>query len=152
MVEMLKYASGTLGLKSEVGGKTGTTNDFKDGWFMGITPNLVVGTWVGGEDKWIRFLDLSNGQGGRLARPYFQRFMKKIEESEDVDYDISARFQRPKGVLGITLDCGEYQDSDEEEGEETEPEDEFYEDAFGESDFFGEPEPEAVLVKDTIQQ
>ena len=51
-------------------------HDFVDGWFMGVTPTLVTGTWVGGEDRWIRFLDLGNGQGGRLARPYFTEFMK----------------------------------------------------------------------------
>lgn len=145
MVEMLKYASGTLGLQSEVGGKTGTTNDFKDGWFMGITPNLVVATWVGGEDKWIRFLDLGNGQGGRLARPFFQKFMKNIEASEKVDYDVKARFQRPSGVLNITLDCGEFI-TPEEEGEEFEPEDEFYEDAFGDDGFY-DNEPDTVPKK-----
>ena len=52
MVEMLKYnvkgAAGFSGIRSEVGGKTGTTNDFTDGWFMGITPRLVVGTWLQG--------------------------------------------------------------------------------------------------------
>lgn len=160
MVEMLKYAAGGMGLKSEAGGKTGTTNDFKDGWFVGITPNLVVSTWVGGEDKWIRFLDISNGSGARLAKPYFKKFMAKLEESDDVDYDAKARFQRPK-YINIELDCGEYKDPNAEEEDEAEPEDEFYEDAFGESDFMDEPapaeipteannEPAAILVKDTL--
>ncbi len=160
MVEMLKYVAQNVSLKSEVGGKTGTTNDFKDGWFMGITPNLVVGTWVGGEDKWIRFLDISHGSGARLARPYFTKFMKKLEASDKVDYDITATFPRPRYV-NIELDCGEYASPNEEEEEETEPEDEFYEDAFGESDFMDDPtpaeipteasnEPAAILVKDTL--
>lgn len=70
MVEMLKYAGGMGGLKSEAGGKTGTTNDFVDGWFMGITPGLVIGTWVGAEDKWVHFRTSSNGQGARMAKPF----------------------------------------------------------------------------------
>ena len=151
MVEMLKYAAGGMGLKSKVGGKTGTTNDFKDGWFMGITPNLVVGTWVGGEDKWIRFLDISNGSGSRLAKPYFKKFMKKLEESDKVDYDVKARFQRPKYV-NIELDCGEYQNPNAEEGDDFEPEDEFYEDAFGDGDFMSSPPPTDSLTKKPIAE
>ena len=141
MVEMLKYVSAPMDLKSEVGGKTGTTNDYKDGWFMGITPNLVVGTWVGGEDKWIRFLDLSNGQGSRLAKPFFQKFMEKVEASDKVDYDANARFQRPKYV-NIELDCGEFRKPAAGD-DDFEPEDDFYEDTFGESNF---------LMPDTAQK
>jgi len=61
MVDMLQNNVGGkygLGIKTPVGGKTGTTNDYTDGWFMSITPNLVSGTWVGGDDRWIRFLSL----------------------------------------------------------------------------------------------
>ena len=152
MVEMLKYVAGGLGLQSEVGGKTGTTNDFKDGWFMGITPNLVVGTWVGGEDKWIRFLDISNGSGSRLAKPYFVNFMKKLEASDKVDYDVKARFQHPKYV-NIELNCGEYKTPNGEDGEDIEPEDEFYEDAYGDGDFKRPPSDTSVkkeLIEETI--
>lgn len=162
MVEMLKYAAGGMGMQSEVGGKTGTTNDFKDGWFMGITPNLVVGTWVGGEDKWIRFLDISFGSGSRLAKPYFKTFMKKLEGSDKVDYDVKARFPRPRYV-NIELDCGEYNTPNADEDEDFEPEDEFYEDAFGESDFMSPASPNeipteasvesaVVLVRDTLKK
>jgi penicillin-binding protein 1A len=83
-VEMLKYnlggAPGIRNLKSELGGKTGTTNDFTDGWFMGVAPRLVVGTWVGGEDRWIRFLNrIDDGQGARMARPIFADFIQRLE-------------------------------------------------------------------------
>ena len=66
MVEMLRSVmlqgiKGFGGIKSDMGGKTGTTNDYVDGWFMGLTPNLVIGTWVGGEERWIRFRTLSYG-------------------------------------------------------------------------------------------
>lgn len=107
MVKMLKYTANIPGLKSEVGGKTGTTNDYVDGWFIGITPELVVGTWVGGEDPWIRFLTLADGQGSRMAKPFFREFMKKLEAS-DLDYDPSARFAEPEGGLDIETDCAKY--------------------------------------------
>ncbi len=112
MLQMLKYvmsgASGFAGVKSEIGGKTGTTNDFADGWFMGVTPSLVVGTWVGGEDRWIHFLNIAEGQGARMARPYFAKLLRKLEADKNVDYDANARFKRPAGDLGIEMDCGQY--------------------------------------------
>jgi len=105
MVEMLKYAGGMGALKSEAGGKTGTTNDFVDGWFMGITPGLVIGTWVGAEDKWVHFRTSSNGQGARMAKPFFVSFMKKLEEMKNIDYDASLRFLKPSGEFSIEMDC-----------------------------------------------
>jgi penicillin-binding protein 1A len=112
MVQMLKYvtqgAGGMSGLKSEIGGKTGTTNDYVDGWFMGITPGLVVSTWVGGEDRWIRFLSLADGQGARMARPFFAKFIRKLEADPQSGYDYRLRFKRPAGDLAVELDCGKY--------------------------------------------
>lgn len=110
MVEMLRQSKGGgYGqIKSDVGGKTGTTNDYVDGWYMGITPSLVVGTWVGGDDTWIRFLSLTQGQGSVMARPIYQRFLKKLEASENLDYDFNKRFFKPEGELGIVTDCDEY--------------------------------------------
>ncbi|HHM20779.1 MAG TPA: penicillin-binding protein, partial [Bacteroidetes bacterium] len=131
MVEMLKYASGGMGLKSEIGGKTGTTNDYVDGWFMGITPNLVVGTWVGGEDRWIRFLSLRYGAGSKMAKPFCKSFIKRLEEDEKCDYDYRARFPRPKGDLSIGLDCDDFLNNNLEEEQQTEPDSTFYEDPFG---------------------
>jgi penicillin-binding protein 1A len=105
MVEMLKYAGGGIGLKSEFGGKTGTTNNYVDGWFMGITPSLVVGTWVGGEDRWVRFLSLAEGQGSRMAKPFCRDFLRRVESDPMADFDWKARFSRPGGDLSIGLDC-----------------------------------------------
>lgn len=110
MVEMLRYAGGTGGLRSDVGGKTGTTNDNVDGWYMGITPNLVVGTWVGGEDRWVAFRSAAMGQGARMAKPFFIEFIKRLEASNNVDYDPRLRFFRPEGDLQIELDCSKYRD------------------------------------------
>ncbi len=112
MVQMLKYvakgASGFGGIKSEVGGKTGTTNDYVDGWFMGVTPKLVVGTWVGGEDRWFRFLSLADGQGAKMARPFFAKFIRYIENDPKCNYDFNARFKKPTGDKTVELDCGKY--------------------------------------------
>ncbi len=112
MLDMLKYnvkgAPGINALKSEVGGKTGTTNDFTDGWFMGITPRLVVGTWVGGDDRWIRFLNIGDGQGAKMARPIFADFIQRLEKDPASGYDFNARFQRPPGELGIEINCSAY--------------------------------------------
>ena len=109
MVELLRYAATGLGqLKCDKGGKTGTTNEYVDGWFMGITPNLVVGTWVGGEERWIRFRDILYGQGSYMAKPFFRKFIKRIEADDEIDFDEGARFYRPPGDLGIELDCSKY--------------------------------------------
>jgi penicillin-binding protein 1A len=136
MVDMLKYAASTAGgfsgVKSDFGGKTGTTNDHTDGWFMGITPDLVVGTWVGGEDKWIRFLSFANGQGSRMARPFFSEFLKALESTPGVDYDASLRFERPAEDLGIEIDCEVYERNNptkvRQEGDENFFKDDFEED------------------------
>ncbi|MDX1939856.1 MAG: transglycosylase domain-containing protein [Saprospiraceae bacterium] len=109
MVEMLKYAgTGLGGIKSDVGGKTGTTNDYVDGWFMGITPRLVVGTWTGGEDRWVRFRALYLGQGAYMSKPFFREFIKRLENDPKIAWDLNARFLRPPGDLGIELNCAEY--------------------------------------------
>jgi len=110
MVELLKYASSnhTAQLKNqEWGGKTGTTNDFIDGWFMGISPELVVGTWVGGEYNWIRFLNSYHGYGGIMARPYFLKYMKKLEADPKISINEGALFPIPNGERIVT-DCNQY--------------------------------------------
>jgi penicillin-binding protein 1A len=131
MLEMLKYnvigAPGIRTLKSEVGGKTGTTQNQTDGWFMGVTPRLVVGTWVGGEDRWIRFLYLSDGQGSRMARPIFADFINRLEKDPKSGYDFNARFARPPGDLGIELNCANYADG---EAAPTQDEEDFYPDIY----------------------
>ncbi len=109
MLDLLRYAGTNLGgIKSEVGGKTGTTNDYVDGWFMGVTPRLVVGTWVGGEDRWIRFLSLAQGQGAYMAKPFFHEFIKALESTAGADFDPANRFPRPPGDMDIELDCSKY--------------------------------------------
>ena len=110
MVDMLQYAASFIQpkFKSQIAGKTGTTNDYVDGWFMGVTPDLVVGTWVGGENPWIRFRSLANGQGGVMARPVFVDFLQKLEADPTVDYDPTKQFMKPEGDLGVEVDCKIY--------------------------------------------
>jgi penicillin-binding protein 1A len=134
MVEMLKYAgTGLWGVKTEAGGKTGTTNDYVDGWFMGVTPRLVVGTWTGGEDRWIRFRSIQYGQGAYMSKPFFREFIKRLESSKDVAWDVNAKFFRPPGDLGIELNCATYRGNNgpSREGYDEEM---FTEDIFGDEE------------------
>jgi penicillin-binding protein 1A len=114
MVDMLKYnvkgAPGINSLKSEIGGKTGTTNDYTDAWFMGITPRLVTGVWVGGEDRWIRFLSLNDGQGAKMARPVVAAFVGRLEKDPKSGYDYNARFVKPANMT-IEINCAAYSGS-----------------------------------------
>ena len=131
MVDMLRYASTAINgqFDFEIGGKTGTTNDFVDGWFVGINPELVVATWVGGEDPWIRFLSSTDGYGGVMARPYYVELMKRITRDKEIDFDKSSSFIIPEGDLIVT-DCDQYQqiiDADQKQKDEIE-DDEFEED------------------------
>lgn len=134
MVDMLTHAAtptySNHNIKTPLGGKTGTTNDYTDGWFMGITPNLVIGTWVGGDDRWIRFTSLPEGQGARMARPYFGKVLELIEQDSLPGFGRDAKFEIPQGDIGIELDCDEYKRinegidiNDSEFEEDTEEED-----------------------------
>jgi len=135
MVDMLKYASRAIAPKfrSEVAGKTGTTNDFKDGWFMGITPGLVVSTWVGGDNEWIRFRDSRDGYGGKMARPFFTEFLTRLENDPKSNYDSSKRFLIPENQV-VQMDCSIYAAIEEEDRKaaeiENEEKDDEYEEEF----------------------
>lgn len=111
MVTMLRNAGSIIQpkIKTPIGGKTGTTNDYRDGWFMGISPNLVVGTWVGGDDQWIKFRSIRQGQGGYMARPIFVNFMQGLEKGKGIDYNPEVNFIKPEGEIGIELDCEVYE-------------------------------------------
>jgi penicillin-binding protein 1A len=82
-----------LGVK-EMGGKTGTTNDNADAWFMGYTPQLLAGVWVGCDDRFIR-IESAQGYGGTAARPIFQAFFKKAINDKSSGLDKQATFQVP---------------------------------------------------------
>lgn len=80
----------------EMGGKTGTTNSHSDAWFMGVTPQIVCGAWVGGEDRDIHFNSMAFGQGSAAALPIVGKYLKKVLSDKTLPYDKDARFNVPK--------------------------------------------------------
>jgi len=134
-------------VKTENGGKTGTTNEYADAWFMGITPGLVVGTWVGGDEKWVRFYTLDDGQGFVMARPIFHEFLKRIEADEELNYNPDLNFVTPPSEYYDIIDCDRYKQQDVEEEQQErilaeQVDDEFEEEDFGLGDDFFEEEEE----------
>ena len=96
---------------NEIGGKTGTTDNASDGWYMGITHNLVTGVWVGGDERSIHFPSWFFGQGGKTARPIWDRYMIKVYENPELGYGKGV-FKRPSSGLDMTLNCNQYAESD----------------------------------------
>ncbi|MFZ1705512.1 MAG: transglycosylase domain-containing protein [Saprospiraceae bacterium] len=131
IVDMLRYVASPIAsqFKTQVAGKTGTTNSYKDGWFVGFTPEMVISTWVGGDQEFIRFNNLYDGQGSTMARPFFVSLLKKIEEDNTLGYGKHLVFEVPEGDI-IELDCSKYENVIEstEEGKGTTRTDIFEED------------------------
>ena len=91
----------------EIGAKTGTTSNYSDAWFMGITPDLVCGMWVGGEDRSIHFRTGAYGQGARMALPLYGLFMQKVYKDKSIGIN-TGPFPKPATPLTIELDCSKY--------------------------------------------
>jgi len=89
--------------KNPIAGKTGTTQNQSDGWFMGMVPNLATGVWVGGEDRAIHFKDIAQGQGASMALPIWALFYQKLYADETLGIS-QEDFERPE-VVNIPLDC-----------------------------------------------
>ncbi len=83
------------GLQMPMGGKTGTTQNNSDGWFMGFTPSLVSGCWVGGEDRAIHFDSMAEGQGASMALPIWAKYMQKVLADESLGYSATEQFDIP---------------------------------------------------------
>ncbi|MFZ4725864.1 MAG: transglycosylase domain-containing protein [Paludibacter sp.] len=83
------------GLSMPMGGKTGTTQNNSDGWFMGYTPSLVSGVWVGGEDRSIHFDNIAEGQGAAMALPIWALYMKKVLNDSELGYSFGEQFDIP---------------------------------------------------------
>lgn len=92
------------GIKYPTAGKTGTTQSNSDGWFMGLTPKLVTGVWVGGEDRTIRFRSMEWGQGARLALPIYGYYMQKAYQNEKLGLT-TATFRRPARYDPTVFEC-----------------------------------------------
>ena len=84
------------GLKAPMGGKTGTSQNHSDGWFVGFTPSLVSGVWVGGEDRSIHFDNMSAGQGANMALPIWAIYMQKVYADEELGYNVEEQFDIPE--------------------------------------------------------
>jgi penicillin-binding protein 1A len=89
--------------KNPIAGKTGTTQNNSDGWFMGMVPNLVTGVWVGGEERSTHFKSITYGQGASMALPIWGLYMKKNYENEDLGIS-DGEFPKPDN-LSINVDC-----------------------------------------------
>ena len=90
----------------EIAGKTGTTQNNSDGWFMGITPNLATGVWVGWEDRATHFLSTGEGQGAKMALPIWGIFMKKVWADKELGITPDDKFAKPSNWTG---DCADLQ-------------------------------------------
>ena len=102
------------GFKNEIGGKTGTTQNHSDGWFMGITPNLVTGVWTGCEDRSVHFRDITTGQGANMALPIFAEYMQRVY-ADTVNTGIHPIPFNISRSIDVKLDCDDSLDSIEEE-------------------------------------
>jgi len=103
-------------LMNEIGGKTGTTQNHSDGWFMGVTPNLVSGVWVGGEDRSIHFKGIGLGQGANMAMPVFALYMQKIYSDSTLHVTRKDKFEKPIN-FSVNLDCDNMQGQNNSEEE-----------------------------------
>lgn len=97
-----------LKIDNEIGGKTGTTNNASDGWYMGITHDLVSGAWVGGDERSIHYRSWADGQGGKTARPIWGGYMLRVYADQSLPYK-KGSFKRPDTGIDITLDCEQYE-------------------------------------------
>lgn len=92
------------GLKMPIAGKTGTTQNQSDGWFMGLTPDLVTGVWVGAEDRSVRFMSLQLGMGTNMALPIWAYYMHKVYEDSTLNIS-QGDFPKPASIIKDPIDC-----------------------------------------------
>ena len=117
MIELLKGVSrdGTgkrlhtkYNMFNEIAGKTGTTQNNSDGWFIGSVPNLVTGIWVGCEDRAAHFYGTGRGQGAVVALPIWVYYMKSLYSDKGLSYYPKEKFEKPELDLSIELNCDDY--------------------------------------------
>ncbi|MEZ4888445.1 MAG: transglycosylase domain-containing protein [Chitinophagales bacterium] len=92
-------------LQNDIAGKTGTTQDQVDGWFIGYTPKLVAGAWVGAEDRRIHFKSIEDGQGARTALPIWGKFFKSLADDKNYKQYVASSFTQPSEETLANLDC-----------------------------------------------
>jgi penicillin-binding protein 1A len=94
-------------LNTSIAGKTGTTQNNSDGWFIGLTPELTAGAWVGGEDRSVHFDNTSEGQGASMALPIWAYFFQRVYADKSIKISKGA-FEKPKRKMLMDLDCSKY--------------------------------------------
>ena len=94
--------------ENPIAGKTGTTQNQSDGWFMGMVPNLATGVWVGGEDRSVHFKEIAFGQGATMALPIWGLYMKSLYENPDLAIS-TEEFSAPE-ILTIPIECEEIEE------------------------------------------
>lgn len=97
----------TYGLNNPIAGKTGTTQNQSDGWFMGITPKLVTGVWVGAEDRSVHFRTITEGQGANMALPIWAIYMQKVYADSRIGL-YQGDFDKPTKPLSVEIDCDKF--------------------------------------------
>lgn len=125
MIQMLRsvvdhgtgyWVRGKYQIKAPMAGKTGTTQNQSDAWFMSFVPQLTGGCWVGAEDRAVHFRTVMDGAGGAVALPVWAVFMQKVYADKTLGIDPERNWEKPEGDLDVELDCSKY---DNEKGEET---------------------------------
>lgn len=111
-------------LQGPIAGKTGTSQNHSDGWFMGIVPNLVAGTWVGAEDRSVRFQEIGMGQGANMALPVYALFLDKVFKDGKLGVNPTDAWDKPLRLMEVNLDCDELLDT--QNGQQDIIEDDFF--------------------------
>lgn len=106
--------AGKYGIKTPIGGKTGTTQNNSDGWFMAISPDIVAGVWTGCEDRAFHFTSTRDGEGANSALPIFAGFMKRVYANPKLKVS-KGDFEPPKNGVSIELNCDLYSNPNQQE-------------------------------------
>ena len=122
MKGVVQYGTGSrlryrYNLTNPIAGKTGTTQNNSDGWFIGFTPDLAAGCWVGGEDRAVHFNTTDQGQGASMALPIWGKFFQKVYADKTIKIS-KGDFERPSKMSEIELDCSKYDDDNKQTTDE----------------------------------
>jgi len=109
----LRWSPDYGGFKGQIAGKTGTTQNHSDGWFIGVTPQLVSGAWTGAELRSIHFEDLQSGQGARMALPIWGYYMRKVYADRSLPYRDQVDFERPAN-FSVNINCDDPESIEQE--------------------------------------
>ncbi len=99
---------GKYGFTNQIAGKTGTTDNNSDGWFMGLVPNLTTGVWVGCEDRSVHFRSTLLGQGANMSLPIWALYMKKVYADKSLNISTNDKFSKPLKPISVEIDCDKY--------------------------------------------